>query len=53
MRAPLTEASPPTSDQPSSPTVCNFTPLNAAGVNPSSASLKSSFVIAGQETSVN
>jgi len=46
MRAPLTAASPPTSDQPNSPAVCKLTPLNAAGVNPSRAVLKSSAVIA-------
>ena len=47
MRASLTAASPPTSDQPNSPAVCNVTPLNAAGVNPSRAALKSSDVIVG------
>ena len=46
IRAPLTAASPPTSDQPNSPAVCKQTPLNAAGVNPSRATLKSSAVIA-------
>ena len=46
MRASLTAASPPTSDQPNSPAVCKDTPLNAAGVNPSRATLKSSVVIA-------
>jgi len=45
MRASLTAASPPTSDQPNSPAVCKDTPLNAAGVNPSRASVKSSVVI--------
>ena len=54
MRAPLTAASPPTSDQPNSPAVCKHTPLNAAGVNPSRATLKSSVVIAEWvSTSVN
>lgn len=48
MRVPLTAASPPTSDQPSSPAVCNVTPLNATGVNPLRATLKSSEVMAGQ-----
>ena len=54
MRAALTAASPPTSDQPNSPAVCKLTPLSAAGVNPSKASRKSSVVITEQvSVSVN
>ena len=47
IRVPLTADSPPTSHQPNSPAVCNLTPLNAAGVNPSTASFKSCVEIAG------
>ena len=53
MRVPLAAASPPTSDQPNSPAVCNVTPLNAEGMNPSRAALKSSDVIVRQELPVN
>lgn len=48
MRASLTAVRPPTSDQPNSPAVCNVTPLNAAGVKPSSALSKSSVIKEGE-----
>ena len=44
MRASLTAERPPTSVQPSSPAVCNVTPLNAAGVKPSRAFSKSDVI---------